>query len=91
MRCAIYGCNSNNQKKYNDGETTFHGFPTKDRTICIQWMFLRRRNDKFNVKTSRICSKHFTSDNFFPVNQVFKSHQVPIAFIINDKNGRFAM
>lgn len=64
MRCAVYGCNSDNQSKKNpcDGVKFFH-FP-KDKVMCKKWVHATKRKDKFNVKTACICSKHFLKSDF---------------------------
>lgn len=76
MRCAVYGCNFNNKKKGQDGEISFHAFP-KDNILCKKWVFLCRRSDKFNVKTSRVCSKHFNVDNF-AVNPLYEQYNLKL-------------
>ncbi|KAJ8911681.1 hypothetical protein NQ315_005760 [Exocentrus adspersus] len=46
----------------------FHSFPKgKDlvsSTIQKEWVHCCRRNDKFNINTSRVCSEHFTVNDY---------------------------
>uniref|UniRef100_A0A6P7GZB7 Uncharacterized protein LOC114344850 n=1 Tax=Diabrotica virgifera virgifera TaxID=50390 RepID=A0A6P7GZB7_DIAVI len=63
MRCAVAGCLSDNQKKNGDKSVRFHGF-SKDLALEKLWVITCCREDKFNTKTSRICSKHFKQEDF---------------------------
>lgn len=76
MRCAIFGCNTNNKENNYDKEISFHNFP-KEKNVCKQWIFLCRRKDKFNVKTSRVCSKHFEPDDFF-LNPLYEQYGIKL-------------
>ncbi|KAJ8944676.1 hypothetical protein NQ318_015884 [Aromia moschata] len=60
MRCAVYGCNTNNRSTNN---FKFFGFP-KDENMKAKWKHLCKRKDKFNVKNARICSKHFVDEDY---------------------------
>ncbi|CAG9827867.1 unnamed protein product [Diabrotica balteata] len=64
MRCAVFGCSSDNQTtKRVDKSVSFYGFP-KDSVVEKQWVIACCREGKFNTKTSRICSKHFKPESF---------------------------
>lgn len=63
MRCAEYGCCSDNQAKGFAHDVSFFTFP-KDKKIAREWIRLCKRDDKFNVVNARICSKHFTTDDY---------------------------
>lgn len=58
MLCSIVGC-SNNDKVH----TGFYRFP-KDEVLCDLWIDLSQRRDGLNVQNARVCSKHFTADDF---------------------------
>lgn len=59
MRCAVVGCDSDNQSKRNPcKDIRFFRFP-KDHNLSKKWLHLTRRKDKLNVKNAVICSKHF--------------------------------
>lgn len=57
--CAMYGCSEQTQK----GMIRLHRFPQNE-DISKQWVFLCRRNDKIIVENARICSKHFSEDQY---------------------------
>lgn len=62
--CAVADWKSVN-KKSNDYEITFHRFPTKSRKLCQRWIHKCRRQDReLNPDNSRICSLHFTANDF---------------------------
>ncbi|CAH1955273.1 unnamed protein product [Acanthoscelides obtectus] len=59
MRCAVVGCNSDNQSKRNPCKNIkFHSFP-QDPNLSKKWLHLTKRKDKVNIKSARVCSKHF--------------------------------
>lgn len=65
-RCAVAVCNNCIVKtRLSDGQCkiVYHRFP-KDEQICKQWIQKCKRNDKFNYRTSSICSDHFTEDDY---------------------------
>ncbi|KAL1488482.1 hypothetical protein ABEB36_014950 [Hypothenemus hampei] len=65
MRCAIFGCNSNNRSKKNPLNTNvkFHRFP-KDSNLIKQWLHATKRKDNINYKTAVVCSKHFLDSDY---------------------------
>lgn len=65
MQYAIGGCNLDNQSKKNplNKNIKFHGFP-KNSDLCKQWLHATKREDKINVKTAAICSKHFLDSDY---------------------------
>lgn len=63
MRCAVYGCNVDNQDKNFDKSIRFFTFP-KDKKVCQQWIHLCIRKDKFNKTSARVCSTHFEIDDY---------------------------
>lgn len=64
MRCAVYGCHSDNESKKNPcPNVKFFRFP-KIGELCKKWIHATGRKDKFNVKTSYVCSKHFAESDF---------------------------
>ena len=68
--CSVFNCKSNNDKRLKRNteesvrkETKFFRFP-KDKAMAKIWIHKCRRNDKFNITNSYICSKHFTADDY---------------------------
>lgn len=64
MRCAVVGCDSDNQSKRNPcKDVKFFSFP-KDANLSKNWLHLTKREDKVNVKNAVICSKHFCESDY---------------------------
>lgn len=64
MYCAVFGCCSSNKKKSKSyTKCRFFTFP-RDKKMCAEWIHKCCQKHKFNIKTARICSKHFTNDDF---------------------------
>lgn len=61
MRCAVYGCNSNNQKREFKKPVRFYTFPKDNVNL---WVNACCRPNKFNAKNARICSRHFKDSDF---------------------------
>ncbi|CAH1635246.1 unnamed protein product [Spodoptera littoralis] len=64
MSCVIDGCHSHSGRKENSGEKIhFHSFP-KNENIKEEWIRRVGRPDWKWKTHSRICSKHFSPDNY---------------------------
>lgn len=63
MRCAVFGCVSDNQTKDFKKNIKFFRFP-QDPKHADKWKHLCKRSDNINVKTARICSKHFCASDY---------------------------
>lgn len=64
MRCAVVGCDSDNQSKRNPcKDVKFFSFP-KDANLSKKWLHLTKREDKVNLKNAVICSKHFCESDY---------------------------
>ncbi|XP_072380076.1 uncharacterized protein [Diabrotica undecimpunctata] len=64
MYCAVLGClNNNNKKSKTFSKCRFFVFP-RDKQMRKVWVSKCFRQDKFNVETARICSKHFTEADY---------------------------
>lgn len=62
--CAVMGCTSNNNKRSkNILDLRFFRFP-RDKQVCEQWILKCYQKFKFNVKTSRLCSRHFVESDY---------------------------
>jgi hypothetical protein len=61
-KCVAYGCKSG-YKSDNRKDVTFHSFP-KDPEVCSKWLRAIPRKDFQPSKHSRMCSLHFTDDDF---------------------------
>ncbi|XP_018580311.1 THAP domain-containing protein 1-like [Anoplophora glabripennis] len=69
LRCAVYGCNNSFVGVKAKGEDIkFFPFPKSNnlvsQTIYKEWINRCNRQDSFNPNHSRICSIHFTSNDF---------------------------
>lgn len=67
--CAVYGCKNKKKRRREHGDTvTYHRFPKeKDadaKRIRLMWISRCKRNDDFNADTHRICSNHFTEEDY---------------------------
>lgn len=58
--CAISTCKNYYSK---NKDIAYHVFP-KEQNLRQEWIIKCKREDKFNVKTSRICSDHFTASDY---------------------------
>lgn len=63
MRCAVAGCSTDNQSKKGE-KYPLYRFPKHDKKTCGIWKNACKRDDNFNLKTARICAKHFHADDF---------------------------
>ncbi|XP_037907436.1 uncharacterized protein LOC119649387 [Hermetia illucens] len=66
MRCAVFGCNSDNEKKNRSEEEKkirFYTFP-EDKKQSDLWKIKCCRKDNLNAATSRVCSRHFTPEDY---------------------------
>nr|XP_055068376.1 peroxynitrite isomerase THAP4-like [Misgurnus anguillicaudatus] len=69
LNCVVQGCTTKSRKGL---EVSFHHFPIKDLERCKKW--LRAINhpkfgedtDMGNLKTRRICSRHFKEEDYEP-------------------------
>nr|XP_036220315.1 uncharacterized protein LOC106627465 isoform X4 [Bactrocera oleae] len=61
MKCAVANCRSDNHSKASN--CSFYIFPS-NMELAKKWVEFCRREDYFNPKTSFICMKHFTRDDF---------------------------
>lgn len=93
MRCAVYGCISNNTKKKSSknnvntwGKVHYHSFP-KDEWLHQQWVDYCGRPNPVNEKSPHICSLHFVESDYtfndlaafygLPVSKKLKPNSVP--------------
>lgn len=67
VRCAVLGCNSDNNYRYSDGKggtISFFRFPRENKKFRDIWIAKCGRKRKFNVNTSRVCSMHFRKQDY---------------------------
>lgn len=67
--CAVFSCkNSEFTRKSTGGKIMFHRFPrpidVESKCIMKIWINGCQRSDKFNPDTHRICSVHFTKNDY---------------------------
>lgn len=64
VNCAVVDCNNTNDKnRKNYKNISFFCFP-KEKDILNEWVFKCFRQNKFNVKTARICADHFCRNDY---------------------------
>ncbi|KAL1489677.1 hypothetical protein ABEB36_013619 [Hypothenemus hampei] len=103
MRCAVFGCNEDDQAKdFKRGEVRFYRFPT-DPVILKAWRNACWRKDNFNTANARVCSKHFKKTDYArdlkcellgynPKNRrLLKPVAVPTENIINNPTSSFSV
>lgn len=61
MKCFIKCCGVN--AKEVDKSVKFFTFP-KDKAICDEWIAITGRRKTFDLHNARICSKHFSPDDY---------------------------
>ena len=61
--CAAVNCSNGVQNNVEDG-TSFHKFPLNDPELLQKWLSKLSRKDFAPTVHSRLCSKHFTPDDF---------------------------
>ena len=71
-KCAAYGCRSGYKKKDvgekgGDEKVTFHSFPLQNKELCDRWLRANPRKDFVPTTHSRLCSLHFTPNDFVEV------------------------
>ena len=59
--CSVYGCYENG---YNDTSVHLHRFQ-KDEKLRKKWIHKCYRTDKFDWKVGRVCSRHFTEEDYY--------------------------
>lgn len=59
MRCAVFGCNSDNQFNAFLKTVRFYRFPAENSVVFSSWKNACGQSDEFNVKNASICSLHF--------------------------------
>ena len=64
MPCAVFGCNSDNQSKHFRNDIKFYSFPRDNVTRQLLWVISCCRSDSFTVKNARVCSQHFSENDF---------------------------
>ena len=61
--CAVADC-TNNSKEGKAKGLVFHEFPKSRSDIRNKWIAQCRRKDKVNPTSSRMCSAHFSTDDY---------------------------
>ncbi|KAF4527712.1 hypothetical protein B566_EDAN016101, partial [Ephemera danica] len=65
MTCCVPGCRS----KYQDGNISFHQFPS-DQKVAEKWRIVLRVRRQI-TKHNKVCSLHFIADDFFQKHAFF--------------------
>lgn len=62
--CAVAVCKSNSERAKKSGQhISFHSFPA-DKALQKEWIRRCKRKDKFDPKHKKVCSEHFTIDDY---------------------------
>ena len=68
--CVAYNCFNTTQRGKNKAKAgiSFHRFPTSDKKLFEEWVRKVQRRDwhPYFGKDTRLCSEHFTEDQFLP-------------------------
>ena len=63
-KCSAINCRSGYTGENTDPNITFHSFPLQNQPLLKIWLKRLARKDFTPTKYSRLCSLHFTSDDF---------------------------
>jgi len=63
VSCAVATCKVTRENKKSQGKIILHRFP-KSNEIVGQWIARCKRDDKINPSNARICSNHFTEQDY---------------------------
>ena len=63
-KCAALNCRSGYDGENKDPNTTFHAFPFQNQKLLQVWLKRLARKDFAPTKYSKLCSLHFTSNDF---------------------------
>ena len=63
-KCAALNCRSGYSGENKNCEITFHSFPLHDKNLLQLWLKRLARKDFKPTKHSKVCSLHFTNDDF---------------------------
>jgi len=63
-KCAALNCRSGYDKDTKDPNVTFHSFPLEDKELLQNWLSRLVRKDFTPTPHSKLCSLHFTTDDF---------------------------
>ena len=63
-KCAALNCRSDYDNETKDPSITFHAFPLKDEELLRKWLSRLARKDFSPTSYSKLCSLHFTADDF---------------------------
>uniref|UniRef100_A0A1Y1NJG2 THAP-type domain-containing protein n=1 Tax=Photinus pyralis TaxID=7054 RepID=A0A1Y1NJG2_PHOPY len=63
MRCSVVECTTANGSKQFSSNLMFFRFPN-DQNIQKRWVLACNRPGHINVKTARVCSKHFDESSY---------------------------
>ncbi|KAL3275702.1 hypothetical protein HHI36_020452 [Cryptolaemus montrouzieri] len=91
IRCVVRGCENTYAVKRSGMDITFHSFPkSKDKVsemVRNEWINRCNKNTVFNPDKSRICSMHFTKEDYerdlknellgLPIRKLLKKTAIP--------------
>lgn len=66
MLCSVFGCNCNSSKNNGPGKIHFFRFPRRETSPdrFLKWTNFCKRKQFVPGKSSMICSKHFSNEDF---------------------------
>lgn len=87
--CAVADCPNLSNKTKSDSAIIYHAFP-KDKCIRAAWVAKCKRKDKINGQFARVCSEHFTREDYvrdlenellgLPLRRKLKPEAIPSVF-----------
>jgi len=63
-KCSALNCRSGYTGENKDPNVTYHSFPLHDAQLLQTWLTRLARKDFTPTKHSKLCSRHFTSEDF---------------------------
>jgi THAP domain len=64
VQCAIAECKSNQRDCVKNKSLSFHKFPQNNKSLSKIWVLKCKRLDSVNVNNARVCSLHFSPQDF---------------------------
>lgn len=63
-KCSAFGCRNGYKNHSTDSTISFHSFPLRNPELLAKWVKVNPRKGFTPTKHSKMCSIHFTEDNF---------------------------
>ena len=63
VHCVAFGCHNKSDRRKPGQRISFFSFP-KDKSMRNSWIILMKRNNYTWKPTHKLCSDHFTTDQY---------------------------